>query len=178
MARRLVTLNPEADEPLHGHGIVIIDEIELHLHPKWQQDILLGLQDTFPGIQFIVTTHSPQVLSTVDNKCIRQICLDESGEPIIKVPELQTKGIRSSDILEQIMGTFSIPRIVEAQWLSDYSALILEGEWGSEAGIKLFKSVIDHFGENHPEIERLQGEIRLQEFKMKAAMLKKTKLKT
>jgi predicted ATP-binding protein involved in virulence len=178
LARRLVTLNPDAADPLNGHGIVIIDEVELHLHPKWQQDILLGLQDTFQGIQFIITTHSPQVLSTVDNKCIRQICPDEDGKLIIKVPEFQTKGIRSSDILEQIMGTFSIPRIAEAQWLSDYSALIVEGKCGDEAGVKLYKSLIEHFGEKHPEIERLQGEIRLQEFKMKAARLKKIKSKS
>ena len=177
LARRLVTLNPDAEKPLDGHGIVIIDEIELHLHPRWQQDILLGLQDTFPSIQFIVTTHSPQVLSTVDSKCIRQICL-EDGESVIKVPEFQTKGIRSSDILEQIMGTFSIPRIAEAQWLSDYSALIVEGKYAGATGVKLYKSLIEHFGEKHPEIERLQGEIRLQEFKMKAVRLKKIKPKS
>lgn len=71
LARRLTTLNPESDEPLKCHGVVIIDEVELHLHPRWQQEILIGLQRTFPNLQFIVTTHSPQVLSTVDNECIR-----------------------------------------------------------------------------------------------------------
>lgn len=76
------------------------------------------------------------------------------------------------------MGTFSVPRIAEAQWLSDYSALIIEGQCGGETGVKLYKSLIGHFGENHPEIERLQGEIRLQEFKMKAARLKKAKPKS
>lgn len=176
LARRLVTLNPDAEQPLNCHGIVIIDEIELHLHPKWQQEILIGLQNTFPNIQFIVTTHSPQVLSTVDNKCIRQICLDESGEPVIKVPSFQTKGIRSSDILEQIMGTFSIPKIPESQWLKDYSALIQEGNWKGDSGIEILQRLVTHFGEDHPEIDRLKGEIRLAEFKMKAASKLKNRL--
>nr|WP_290700003.1 retron Ec78 anti-phage system effector ATPase PtuA [Halomonas sp. UBA3074] len=72
LARRLVILNPEVDNPLEAHGIVVIDEVELHLHPRWQQDILIGLQKTFPHLQFIVTTHSPQVLSTVDKKLGRR----------------------------------------------------------------------------------------------------------
>ncbi|MGM8900874.1 AAA family ATPase, partial [Psychrobacter sp. 1Y4] len=60
LARRLVKLNPNSENPLHSHGVVVIDEIELHLHPKWQQEILINLQKTFPNLQFIVTTHSPQ----------------------------------------------------------------------------------------------------------------------
>lgn len=50
-----------------GSGIVLIDEIELHLHPKWQGKIVPVLMDTFPNIQFIITTHSPKVLSEIKN---------------------------------------------------------------------------------------------------------------
>lgn len=53
------------DAPQQTEGIVLIDEVDVHLHPKWQQTILSQLRDAFPCIQFIVTTHSPQVLSTV-----------------------------------------------------------------------------------------------------------------
>ncbi|MCZ2338060.1 MAG: AAA family ATPase, partial [Chitinophagales bacterium] len=113
LARRLVTLNPLSANPLHGHGIVVIDEIELHLHPKWQQEILIGLQATFPNLQFIVTTHSPQVLSTVDNKCIRQMSLDDSGQPTVITPTFQTKGVTSADILARIMETNSVPEKLE-----------------------------------------------------------------
>jgi predicted ATP-binding protein involved in virulence len=63
IARRLVLLNPVMESPLEGCGVVLIDEIDLHLHPKWQQKVLPGLVNTFPNIQFIVTTHSPPSLN-------------------------------------------------------------------------------------------------------------------
>ncbi|HHQ4394817.1 TPA: AAA family ATPase, partial [Vibrio cholerae] len=61
IARRLVILNPSLENPLNGYGIVLIDEIDLHLHPKWQQTIVQKLENTFPNIQFILSTHSPLV---------------------------------------------------------------------------------------------------------------------
>ena len=172
LARRLVKLNPNSENPLHSHGIVVIDEIELHLHPRWQQEILINLQKTFPNLQFIVTTHSPQVLSTIDKDCIRILRFDNDGNASIDIPEFQTKGVCSSDILEQIMGTFAIPMVCEAKWLSDYSALVAESIWKSEEGVKLFDRIIKHFGEEHPEVLKIKGDIRTQEFKSKVKMLK------
>ena len=63
LARRLALANPMSEDPLKGHGVVLIDEIELHLHTTWQARILRTLFSTFPNMQFIVTTHSPKVLS-------------------------------------------------------------------------------------------------------------------
>ncbi|MEH1888392.1 MAG: AAA family ATPase [Nostoc sp.] len=65
LARRLAIANPSLPDPLQGSGVVLIDEIELHLHPKWQREIIPALTRTFPNCQFIVTTHSPQVISQV-----------------------------------------------------------------------------------------------------------------
>ena len=70
IARRLLLLNDVSDTPFDGRGIVLIDEIELHLHPSWQQKIILILRDSFPNLQFIATTHSPHILSTVDKNSI------------------------------------------------------------------------------------------------------------
>lgn len=67
LARRLAIANPESDKPLMGEGVVLIDEIELHMHPTWQRKILSILKNTFPNVQFIITTHSPQVLGEVDD---------------------------------------------------------------------------------------------------------------
>ncbi|HGF7509989.1 retron Ec78 anti-phage system effector ATPase PtuA [Vibrio cholerae] len=172
LARRLVRLNPDSDAPLHGHGIVVIDEIELHLHPKWQQEILIGLQETFPNLQFIVTTHSPQVLSTVDKECIRILRFDGNDVASIDKPRFQTKGVCSSDVLEQIMGTFSVPPVSEANWLSDYSVMIEENIWKSDEGVKLFDEIVQHFGSDHPEVVKIKGDIKTQEFKLKARALK------
>ncbi|MGF1849410.1 retron Ec78 anti-phage system effector ATPase PtuA [Vibrio lentus] len=171
LARRLVKLNPDSDVPLDSHGIVVIDEIELHLHPKWQQEIIMGLQTTFPNLQFIVTTHSPQVLSTVNKNCIRILRFDD-GIASIDTPRHQTKGVCSSDVLEQIMSTFSMPPVDEASWLADYSSLVADNKWETEEGLKLFDNIVDHFGIDHPEIIKIKGDIRVQEFKLRAKKLK------
>ena len=66
-SRRLSIANPLLDNPLLGEGVVLIDEIELHMHPSWQRNVLKQLRETFPNIQFIITTHSPIVLSEVND---------------------------------------------------------------------------------------------------------------
>lgn len=60
---RLLMAFPESDDPLKEEGVVLIDELDIHLHPVWQRDIALWLQEQFPNIQFIVATHSPLVAS-------------------------------------------------------------------------------------------------------------------
>lgn len=64
LGRRLALANPHLVNPLLGAGVVLIDEIELHLHPKWQLELLENLRTIFPNIQFIVTTHSPYIIQT------------------------------------------------------------------------------------------------------------------
>lgn len=65
LARRLAVANPVGN-PLEGEGIVLIDEVDLHLHPLWQQTVISKLKETFPNLQFFITTHSPIVASDVD----------------------------------------------------------------------------------------------------------------
>lgn len=77
IARRLAILNPSLDNPLHGKGVVLIDEVDLHLHPKWQQNLIDKLTKTFPNVQFILTTHSPHIVS--DNPDVLVYILD-NGE--------------------------------------------------------------------------------------------------
>jgi predicted ATP-binding protein involved in virulence len=103
IARRLILLNDSSDDPLMGHGIIIIDEVELHLHPKWQQKIIWVLRKCFPNIQFIVSTHSPQILGEVESKHLRLLTLQESREIKVTIPE-QSYGLTSSEIVEELMG--------------------------------------------------------------------------
>jgi predicted ATP-binding protein involved in virulence len=63
IARRLAMMNQSLDNPLEGDGIVMIDEVDLHLHPKWQRSLIRQLSETFPNCQFVLTTHSPLVIS-------------------------------------------------------------------------------------------------------------------
>ncbi|MCT4614574.1 MAG: AAA family ATPase [Marinifilaceae bacterium] len=65
IARRLSIANPHSTEPLKGDGVILIDEIDLHLHPAWQRIIIPKLTELFPNCQFFISTHSPQVLSHV-----------------------------------------------------------------------------------------------------------------
>lgn len=104
LARRLALANSFLENPLLGKGVVLIDEIELHMHPSWQRKILPKLKECFPNIQFIVTTHSPQVLGELDESynifSIEKV--DDSVEYKI-IPALI--GWDSNYILKCFMGT-------------------------------------------------------------------------
>lgn len=65
IARRLAIANPGLSNPLEGEGIVLVDEIDLHLHPKWQSEIVPKLMEVFPNCQFFLSTHSAIVLSDI-----------------------------------------------------------------------------------------------------------------
>lgn len=103
LARRLAMLNPDMPDPLQGQGIVLIDEIELHLHPRWQRVILPWLLETFPNCQFIVTTHSPQVLGRVKAEQIR--ILETLGDGRVEVRQPRAVWGRDSNfILAAVLG--------------------------------------------------------------------------
>lgn len=98
LARRLVLANPGRPDPLNGDGVVLIDEVELHLHPAWQRRVLPALMETFPNLQFIVTTHSPQVLGSVPSECVRLL----DGFKVHDAPP--TEGRDSNSLLEDVFG--------------------------------------------------------------------------
>ena len=95
MVRRLALANPDLDDPLRGYGVVLIDELELHLHPTWQRSIVENLRETFPNIQFIGTTHSPFVIQSLRPGELINLDPDEFGEYSDKSIE---------DIAEHVMG--------------------------------------------------------------------------
>ncbi len=104
LARRLAIANPTLENPLFGEGIVLIDEIELHLHPTWQRSFVGNLIRTFPNCQFVLSTHSPQVLGEVKGESIRVLFRDENSNIQCHTPD-QALGLDSVEILEVIMGT-------------------------------------------------------------------------
>jgi predicted ATP-binding protein involved in virulence len=121
IARRLAIANPSLDDPLQGEGIVLIDEIELHLHPQWQHKIIPRLTETFPNCQFIVTTHSPQVLSHVQPENI--YILQSTPNGIIASHPESSYGRDSNQILENVMGVSAYPEDIEKD-LSELFRLI------------------------------------------------------
>jgi predicted ATP-binding protein involved in virulence len=103
-SRRLVQANPHLDNPLAAEAILLIDEIELHLHPQWQQSVIPSLSRAFPNTQLICTTHSPQVLTTIDSQSIRILRDDR----IWSAPS-GGSGAESKRMLETVLGTRSRP---------------------------------------------------------------------
>lgn len=103
LAYRCVTLNPhfKLDANLHSDGIVLIDELDLHLHPSWQQDIVKKLKSTFPKIQFLATTHSPFILQEMEDHEVYKI---NSTADDILVPLRGLNRLGVEDIAEDVQG--------------------------------------------------------------------------
>lgn len=99
IARRLAMMNPELDDPLNGDGIILIDEVDMHLHPSWQRNLVQRFTDTFPKCQIVLSTHSPLVIS--DQKDILVYLLNE-GE-IIALPPLYGEDVNT--VLLEAMDT-------------------------------------------------------------------------
>lgn len=106
ITRRLILLNPGRDNPLEGHGIVLIDEFDLHVHPQWQRTIIRGLPKLFENCQFIVTTHSPQILGEVKHNQVIILTQNDAHE-IEQVRPKQSYGLTSNEILNELMLTNS-----------------------------------------------------------------------
>jgi predicted ATP-binding protein involved in virulence len=102
LARRMVIANPTRNNPLEGNGIVLIDEIDLHLHPKWQRNIIPRLTKVFPNCQFIISTHSPHVINHVQPENI--FLLDQTPEGIVASHPSKSYGNNANRILEDLMG--------------------------------------------------------------------------
>lgn len=101
IARRLILLNEKDEDPIrNGRGVVLIDEIDLHLHPEWQRKIVTDLSKVFPNIQFIATTHSPQTIGETAPGHV--LILEEGGRVTI---EPESLGRSSGWILRHLMGS-------------------------------------------------------------------------
>lgn len=147
LARRLSIANPSIDDPLaKAEAVILIDEIDLHLHPKWQRRIVGNLTATFPRCQFIATTHSPQVIGEVEHDRVQIIANGRVYSPP------RSFGMDSSSVLEEIMD--SDPRTAEVQkLLATLSDAIGKQEFGRARD--LLSDLVGQVGVNDPEVTRL-----------------------
>ncbi|MEY2881051.1 MAG: hypothetical protein RLZZ15_3431 [Verrucomicrobiota bacterium] len=166
LAQRLAVANPlfntttehdiregtdEIINPLAAPAVVLIDEVDLHLHPTWQQRVLGDLMRAFPGTQFIVTTHSPQVLTTVRKEHIRVLIRETTAEKpegqwVAKMPEHSPLAQESADALAFIMGTNPRPPLPLIADLHAYEQLARAGQANtSEARAVLERLTADGF---------------------------------
>lgn len=146
ITRRLILANPSLENPLEGEGIVLIDEIDLHLHPQWQRNILPALLKTFPECQFIVTTHSPLVISNVARE---SVFILDNGKLIKNTPH--TLGRDYVSILYNVFGVEERP--IDYQKKIDACFRLIENEQYPEAKI-LLKKLSEELGEDDIDIVR------------------------
>ncbi|MEL4505156.1 AAA family ATPase [Luteococcus sp. H138] len=143
LASRMARANPHlgGDDLLKTTpGIVLIDEVDLHLHPQWQQRIIGILRETFPKVQFIVTTHSPQVLSTVPARCIRILSDKQALTP------LHSEGLRSDIVLQAIQETTPEPPTQNRKKLDDYLSLVHKDQGETPKALGLRRELEEEMG--------------------------------
>ncbi|MEZ4471128.1 MAG: AAA family ATPase [bacterium] len=153
IAWRAARLNPQlgADAPQQVEGVVLIDEIELHLHPAWQRTVLPDLMAAFPGLQFIVTTHSPQILASVPAEMVR--FLDADGHVhLVNTAE----GLDSNTVLRDLMGVPERPAAF-TQRLAEVAGAIEAGQL--QAARAQLDALAAQLGPDDPAITALEWEL-------------------
>jgi len=155
LARRLALANPALKNPLVGQGIVLIDEIELHFHPSWQRQIMLKLETIFPNIQFIITTHSPQVLSNVKRENVF-ILEDFKLKPFTP----HTYGRDSNSILYDLFSVEKRPTESTKEIAKLYKYIDANDRKKAE---KKLQEIKKHLGEGDVEVMRAASYIELMD---------------
>ncbi len=144
------------DDFLLSPGIVMIDEIETHLHPKWQREIVPLLTNLFPNIQFFITTHSPQVLSSVNSESIF-VCENFK----VKNIKIKTKGEDTNSILKYVFNTTDRP--------TNYIKLLDEFDdlMTNNSNVKDLKKIIEEIELLYDEDSSLGTSNLIEELKIK-----------
>lgn len=156
IAYRMAVLNPVlGDRVLDGTpGIVLIDEVDLHLHPQWQQTILSDLHTIFPNVQFIVSSHAPAVINSVPREQIRIL---DNGE--IYMPAAQTYGRDANSILREVMKVSERPTDV-VQRINAFYACMDENDY--EEADRILTEIEDIVGTNDPDIAAARAALDLE----------------
>lgn len=157
LARRLAIANPNTSNPLDGEGIILIDEIDLHLHPTWQQQAIPQLRTVFPNCQFLVSTHSPHVLNHTHPESLFVLRDEEQGIQVKQPSESYGKTIDAT--LQDLMDTETRPSNV-IQQLDAIFKQIHEGQ------IQKARDAITHLREvigDDPDLVKASALIRRKE---------------
>lgn len=147
LASRMAMLNPFLGEKVCEltSGVVLIDEIDLHLHPNWQRKVVEDLKRVFPKVQFIVTTHSPFIIQSLDEGELRKLEKIDNDEEV-HAEEYLNKSIE--EISEYVMGIEEVQRsrkyLEKKKLAEEYFELLLKGEKPDNEEIRKIKSRLDY----------------------------------
>ena len=163
LTRRLTMANPDSNSPVQqGRALVMIDEIELHLHPIWQRQVLRRLMSAFPACQFVVTTHSPQVLGESRPECLRLLAQDEENGRMTVFFQSRALGLDTNRVLDELMGTPERNQEI-LQELDELFRLIDDEDY--DGARKALEPLTVKLGELDPELTRAQALIKFLEEK-------------
>jgi predicted ATP-binding protein involved in virulence len=123
IARRLAMMNPSLDNPLLGEGIILIDEVDMHLHPRWQRSLIDRLTETFPNCQFLLSTHSPLLVSDTPKLLVYVV---DDGK-VTRLPDQY--GQDANAVLLEVMDTDARNGAIQEQ-INDLYDAIHTGEIG------------------------------------------------
>lgn len=154
LAYRLALLNPGQAETLREtEGIVLIDEIDMHLHPKWQWNVVNALEEALPNVQFIMATHSPIVISACRNA--RLILIDQNQE-VSYLPDAY--GYSMKDVLELRQGSVEKPK--EIQLLLERFEKATNRDDIAEAE-KIIEEMKAKMGKEHSDVKNAEEELKM-----------------
>lgn len=158
LAHRAARLNPHFGEEScqKTPGLVLIDEVDMHLHPGWQQLVVGALREAFPEVQFVLTTHSHLVISTVAAESIRIL----HGDGTCSRPTLETRGADIALALGEVFGVDGAPPLDVTRQLARFRELVEMGEAAAEEAVALRSTLREHFGVHHPAMLELESAIR------------------
>jgi predicted ATP-binding protein involved in virulence len=141
-------------------GLVLIDEIDVHLHPKWQRQVVNDLTKTFPSIQFVCTSHSPLVIGEVEASCIRGLERDEETGSIIATIPSESYGLDANRVLHELMRVSDRNKEV-ADKLHALFKLIDDEDF--DAAHQSIINLTEKLGASEPEITRARTLIKFLE---------------
>ena len=163
-ALRLALANPPstpADDVLQTEAIMIVDEVDLHLHPLWQQRVIPDLRRTFPNTQLILTTHSPQVATTVPSQSLMIL---KNGN-VFTAPA-GTEGAEAERLLEDVFQVNPRPDLPMSRKLTEYLRLVDQGKWNDPEAIEL-RQQLDRWSQGQ-EPMLLEADLRIENMKWEA----------
>lgn len=159
IARKMAMCHPDMENPLNGDGIILIDEIDLHLHPTWQREVISKLRNTFSNSQFIVTTHSPHIVSSISPK---------DGDKLISISmgnanEVHDNlfGQESDMVLSDVFRMNSLRTPIVQEHIDALWACLRNGDYNSDEFMSHLNWLKDHIDRGDAVFAQINMQIKL-----------------